>query len=108
MTIAEGRLLGDEESFARLGLDPVVRAPWEDGLRLKKPFKSGEWEWWYCDAHLDDGYFCVTSFHLEVDAPEVALQREGEISARATRAADGDMARPVLLVSPWTRKKEAQ
>lgn len=68
MTIAEGRLLGDEESFARLGLDPVVRAPWEDGLRLKKPFKSGEWEWWYCDAHLDDGYFCVTSFHLEVDA----------------------------------------
>ena len=68
MTVEEGRLLGDDESFSRLGLNPKLRETWEDGLRLRTPFKSGEWEWWYCDAHLNDGYFCVTSFHIEVDA----------------------------------------
>ena len=34
MTVEEGRLLVDDESFSRLGLNPKDREPWEDGLRL--------------------------------------------------------------------------
>ncbi|QDG94687.1 carotenoid 1,2-hydratase (plasmid) [Rhizobium sp. NIBRBAC000502774] len=67
MSNEKGCLLDDEESYVKLGIDPGIREPWEDGLRLTKPFKPGEWEWWYCDAHFTNGYFCVTSFHLETD-----------------------------------------
>jgi hypothetical protein len=37
----------------RLGLSTTSIAPWEDGARTDN--SAGTYEWWYFDAHLDDG-----------------------------------------------------
>jgi hypothetical protein len=49
--------------FARLGLDAANIAPWEDGQRLS--VKRGTYEWWYFDAHLDDGATVVVVFYTK-------------------------------------------
>ena len=41
------------EDYARYGLDPTTVAQWEDGARTDD--RPGTYEWWYFDAHLDDG-----------------------------------------------------
>ena len=41
-----------DEELARLGITEVVE-PWEDGFRTDTG--RGFFEWWYFDAHLDDG-----------------------------------------------------
>ncbi|GAA1752870.1 lipocalin-like domain-containing protein [Agromyces humatus] len=46
--------------YARFGLDPVTIAPWEDGARTDN--RPGTYEWWYFDAHLDDGAKLVVVF----------------------------------------------
>lgn len=47
------------EFLARDGLTETVR-PWEDGLRAE-PVR-GTFEWWYFDAHFDDGMTAVIVF----------------------------------------------
>jgi len=42
------------------GVDPVQVAPWEDGMRTNGD--QGTVEWWYFDAHLDDGSTVVANF----------------------------------------------
>jgi len=44
------------EFLARAGLAPGV-APWEDGQRA--PTAPGSFEWWYFDAHFEDGTTAV-------------------------------------------------
>lgn len=46
--------------YARFGLDPAAIAQWEDGARTDN--RSGTYEWWYFDAHLDDGAKLVVVF----------------------------------------------
>lgn len=46
--------------FARFHLDPKQIAPWEDGARTDG--SPGTFEWWYFDAHLDDGAKLVVIF----------------------------------------------
>ncbi len=46
--------LGDApEDYARLGIEPHAIKPFEDGARTDGA--PGTYEWWYFDAHLDDG-----------------------------------------------------
>ena len=47
------------EWMAREGVTDQV-APWEDGLRHDTG--SGNFEWWYFDAHFDDGSSAVINF----------------------------------------------
>ena len=53
-------LAADEEHYRRLGLTREIR-PFEDGLRTD-PARAGHYEWWYLDAHLDDGARLVVTF----------------------------------------------
>jgi hypothetical protein len=46
--------------YARFGLDPTTIAQWEDGARTDD--RPGTYEWWYFDAHLDDGAKVVVVF----------------------------------------------
>jgi CrtC N-terminal lipocalin domain len=46
--------------YARFGLDPTTIAQWEDGARTDN--RPGTYEWWYFDAHLDDGSKLVVVF----------------------------------------------
>ncbi|MDQ0574146.1 lipocalin-like domain-containing protein [Agromyces albus] len=46
--------------YARFGLDPTTIAQWEDGARTDN--RPGTYEWWYFDAHLDDGAKLVVVF----------------------------------------------
>ncbi|MEU6770864.1 lipocalin-like domain-containing protein [Streptomyces sp. NPDC046759] len=57
-------LIGDQpRHYERLNLTPGVIQPWEDGLRTDPA--AGTFEWWYCDAHLDDGSTLTVEFHTK-------------------------------------------
>jgi hypothetical protein len=73
------------EDYQRLGLRADSIAAWEDGLRTDTA--PGSYEWWYFDAHLDDGSALVIIFYtknpLTPDRPlepfvTVNLDRPGE------------------------------
>jgi hypothetical protein len=49
----------DPEALAREGLQEIPQV-WEDGLRTEPG--SGNFEWWYFDAHFEDGSTAVVSF----------------------------------------------
>ena len=51
--MANARMRNKPEDFERMGIDPKVVAPWEDGKRNGEAV--GCIEWWYFDADLDDG-----------------------------------------------------
>jgi hypothetical protein len=48
------------DDYARLGIEPRVIKPWEDGMRTDG--SPGTFEWWYFDTHLDDGTKLVVVF----------------------------------------------
>ncbi len=54
-----GRAASDAD-YERLGLSRDTVAPWEDGARTDG--SRGTFEWWYFDAHLDDGATLVVVF----------------------------------------------
>jgi hypothetical protein len=54
-----GRAATDAD-YERLGLSRDTIAPWEDGARTDGG--RGSFEWWYFDAHLDDGAALVVVF----------------------------------------------
>ncbi|MFI2760656.1 lipocalin-like domain-containing protein [Streptomyces echinatus] len=56
--------IGDQpRHYERLNLTPGVVQSWEDGLRTDPD--AGTFEWWYCDAHLDDGSVLTVEFHTK-------------------------------------------
>ncbi|KAI8648193.1 CrtC domain-containing protein [Fusarium keratoplasticum] len=57
----QGRLLTDDASMSELGLHRSKFEEWEDGLRSPNT-ESGEYEWWYADGHLQDGWFVQVAF----------------------------------------------
>src|ERR1700685_4784309 len=57
-----GRAASDAD-YERLGLCPGTIAPWEDGARTDGG--RGSFEWWYFDAHLDDGAALVVVFQTK-------------------------------------------
>ena len=58
----------DPEDFKRLGLKPGnVPEVWEDGMRTNGA--KGTYEWWYLDAHLDNGAIVVITFFPKPMAP---------------------------------------
>src|SRR5260221_12273824 len=54
------RLAGRPADYQKLGIDPVEVAQFEDGQRIGT--EKGRYEWWYFDAHLDDGAPVVVVF----------------------------------------------
>ena len=57
------RLADRPVDYKRLGIAPVEIAEFEDGQRIGT--KSGRYEWWYFDAHLDDGATVVVVFYTK-------------------------------------------
>src|ERR1700736_3095721 len=53
-------IASEDTDYERLGLARDVVAPWEDGARTDN--RRGTYEWWYFDAHLDDGSTLVVVF----------------------------------------------
>jgi len=51
-----------DEELTQQGITEVVQ-PWEDGFRTDKG--QDFFEWWYFDAHLDDGATAVIVFHTK-------------------------------------------
>ncbi len=61
-----------DADFARLGIARDRIAEWEDGARTDNG--SGTYEWWYFDAHLDDGATLVVAFmNKELSTPNKPL-----------------------------------
>jgi hypothetical protein len=54
------RLGSTPDDYARIGIAPRNIKPWEDGMRTGGA--RGTFEWWYFDAHLDDGAKLVVVF----------------------------------------------
>ena len=57
------RLAGAPEDYTRIGIEPHAVKPWEDGMRTDG--SAGTYEWWYFDAHLDDGAKLVVVFYTK-------------------------------------------
>jgi hypothetical protein len=57
------RLAGRPTDYARLGIDPVSIVQSEDGQRIGS--EKGCYEWWYFDAHLDNGATVVVVFYTK-------------------------------------------
>jgi len=57
------RLADRAADYDRLGIAPVEIAEFEDGQRIGT--ESGCYEWWYFDAHLDDGATVVVVFYTK-------------------------------------------
>jgi predicted secreted hydrolase len=60
MSASLARLGSTAEDYERIGIKPAEVAPWEDGARTDG--SAGTYEWWYFDAHLDDGSKLVVTF----------------------------------------------
>ncbi len=60
MNVSLSRLGSTAEDYERIGISPGHVAPWEDGARTDGT--AGTYEWWYFDAHLDDGAKLVVVF----------------------------------------------
>ncbi|MFE4632192.1 hydroxyneurosporene dehydrogenase [Streptomyces sp. NPDC056773] len=58
--IAPARMAAGPQDYEKLGIVPRAIKPWEDGLRTDG--SAGTYEWWYFDAHLDDGAKLVVVF----------------------------------------------
>jgi hypothetical protein len=57
------RLADRPADYQKLGIDPVEVAQFEDGQRIGT--EKGRYEWWYFDAHLDDGATIVVVFYTK-------------------------------------------
>jgi hypothetical protein len=57
------RLADRPADYDRLGISPVDVAEFEDGQRIGTA--RGRYEWWYFDAHLDDGATVVVVFYTK-------------------------------------------
>jgi hypothetical protein len=70
-TVARARLGSTPQDYAQIGIEPREIKPWEDGLRTDG--SAGTYEWWYFDAHLDDGAKLVVVFFTkeftDIDRP---------------------------------------
>jgi hypothetical protein len=71
------RLADRPADYKRLGVAPVEVAEFEDGQRIGT--ESGRYEWWYFDAHLDDGATVVVVFYTK---PNVSPN--GSLAPRVT------------------------
>lgn len=66
-------LARDAEHYKRIGITKEIQL-FEDGLRTD-PSQSGHYEWWYFDAHLDDGATLVVTFYTKpFENPSGGLQ----------------------------------
>ena len=54
--------------YERFGLSHTSIAAWEDGARTDD--SPGTYEWWYFDAHLEDGAKLVVTFMNKADIAE--------------------------------------
>jgi hypothetical protein len=61
LTRPKYRLGNTQSDFDREGLTAVPEA-WEDGRRIR--WKDEEFEWWYFDAHFEDGSTAVGSYAI--------------------------------------------
>ena len=57
------RLADRPVDYKRLGIAPAEIAQFEDGQRIGT--EKGRYEWWYFDAHLDDGATVVVVFYTK-------------------------------------------
>jgi hypothetical protein len=57
------RLAGRPTDYARLSIDPISIVQFEDGQRIGT--EKGSYEWWYVDAHLDNGATVVVVFYTK-------------------------------------------
>ena len=57
------RLGSTPADYTRLGVEPHAIKPFEDGMRTDGA--PGSYEWWYFDAHLDDGAKLVVVFYTK-------------------------------------------
>jgi CrtC N-terminal lipocalin domain len=77
MSKSLARLGSSAEDYERIGIKPDEVALWEDGARTDG--SAGTYEWWYFDAHLDDGAKLVVTFFTkaftEIDKPLAPMIR---------------------------------
>ena len=68
-----GTVVSTEADYARFGLTGDAPEPWEDGARTDN--RPGTYEWWYFDAHLDDGAKLVVVFqNTDITRPRAGLE----------------------------------
>lgn len=68
MERTKGKLRSEDADFIKYRIKKDKPEEWEDGQRLnEKEYMQGMYEWWYFDAHLDDGSMIVSAFIIQID-----------------------------------------
>jgi hypothetical protein len=80
-TTVPARLARTPDDYARIGIEPRAIKLWEDGMRTDG--SRGTYEWWYFDAHLDDGAKLVVVF-LTKEPSEAAPSASKVTRTRST------------------------
>ena len=93
-----------DADYARLGLAHRDIKPWEDGARTDG--SPGSYEWWYFDAHLDDGSKMVVVF-MDKDVADAKKPLEPTIRLDLDLA-DGRTFEKIITFDPstWSSAKD--
>lgn len=95
------RLMDRPEDYKMLGINPDHVETWEDSRRNPHT-DAGNWEWWYFDSILDNGYKAVVQFFTKAgmkkikrngDSPSVTVKittPEGKLYAQELDAKPAD------------------
>ena len=97
-------IASSDADYARLGLARGDIKPWEDGARTDD--RPGSYEWWYFDAHLEDGAKLVVVF---MDKDLATPQKPLEPTIRLNLdLADGRSFEKVVTFDPavWSSAKD--
>jgi hypothetical protein len=97
-------IASSDADYARLGLTREEIEPWEDGARTDD--RPGSYEWWYFDAHLDDGAKLVVVFmDKDLSTPKKPLEPTIRLNLDL---ADGRSFEKIITFDPaaWSSAKD--
>jgi hypothetical protein len=93
------RLMDQPEDYKALGINPDHIEMWEDSRRNRNT-GAGNWEWWYFDSILDNGYKAVVQFFTKAGMKKIKKDGDSPSLTVKITAPDGKLYSEELTAKP--------